>query len=81
MRVVVLSGRCNYLHICSTVTPMLQKPDKTTTCVLVARTVVENIVAQWPDVHSREITIIFNQPKLKAENLSKFRSVLEIMGY
>jgi hypothetical protein len=44
----------------------------------VARTVVENIVAQW---QSREITIICNHPKLKAENLSKFRSVLEIMGY
>ena len=47
----------------------------------VARTVVENIVAQWPDVHSSEITIIFNHPELKAEDLSKFRSVLEIMGY
>ena len=46
-----------------------------------ARTVVENIVAQWPDVQSREITIIFKHPELKAENLSKFRSVLEIMGY
>ena len=46
-----------------------------------ARTVVENIIAQWPDAHSREFTIIFNHPKLKAENLSRFRSVLEIMGY
>jgi Protein of unknown function DUF72 len=46
-----------------------------------ARTVVENIVVQYPDVHSTEITIIFDHPKLKAENLSKFRSVLEIMGY
>ena len=45
------------------------------------RTIVENIVAQWPDVHCTEITIIANYPKLKAENLSKFRSVLEIMGY
>lgn len=46
-----------------------------------ARTVVENVVAQWSDARSREIAIIFNHPKLKAENLSKFRSVLEIMGY
>ncbi len=46
-----------------------------------ARTVVENIIAQWSDAHSRELTIIFNYSKLKAENLSKFRSVLEIMGY
>jgi hypothetical protein len=46
-----------------------------------ARTVVENIAAQWPDEQSREITMIFNQPNLKAENLGKFRSVLEIMGF
>ena len=46
-----------------------------------ARTAVENIAAQWSDEQSREITMIFNQPNLKAENLGKFRSVLEIMGY
>jgi len=45
------------------------------------RTLVESIAAQWSDVHNRGITIILDQPKLKAANLSKFRSVLEIMGY
>ena len=47
----------------------------------VARTVVENIVVQWPGEQSRGMTIIFKHPELKAVNLSKFRTVLEIMGY
>ena len=33
MQVVVLSGRCKYLHVRSAATSMLQKPDKATTCI------------------------------------------------
>ena len=45
-----------------------------------ARAMVEQFVAQVED-GADELIIIIDHPQLPAENLSKFRSVLEIMGY
>lgn len=48
-----------------------------------ARVYVEQFAAQINDtvVNAAEATLIVNHPQLQAGNLSKFRSVLEIMGY
>jgi len=52
-----------------------------------ARTMLENVVRQsgnnkqWQEKYNGKSTIIVNHPQLKANDLSKFRSVLEIMGY
>lgn len=46
------------------------------------RAMVEQFVLSISDdANSAEATIIVNHPQLQAENLSKFRSVLDIMGY
>jgi len=45
-----------------------------------ARTLVEQFVAQLEE-GAEELTIIIDHPQLQAANLSKFRSMLEIMGY
>lgn len=47
-----------------------------------ARIMVEQFVsAVSDDVVDTEATIIVNHPRLQADNLSKFRSVLDIMGH
>jgi hypothetical protein len=49
-----------------------------------ARLMVEQFVAQLDGVAKDgidELTIIIDHPQLQAANLSKFRSMLEIMGY
>lgn len=46
-----------------------------------SRVAVEQFVAQTEDKASDEATIIVDHAQLPAANLSKFRSMLEIMGY
>ena len=47
-----------------------------------ARTMVEQFVSVISDdAGDAEATIIVNHPRLRADDLSKFRSVLDIMGY
>lgn len=49
----------------------------------IAKTKVEQLIAQINGVETKKsrVNIIVNQPQLQAENLRKFRTVLDIMGY
>jgi len=48
-----------------------------------AKTKIEQLIAQINGVETKEsrVNIIVNHPQLQAENLTKFRTVLDIMGY
>lgn len=54
--------------------------DNDLTDLRAAKAITENIMAQRLDSVSESVTMIIKHENLKAENLSKFRSVLEIMG-